>query len=189
MWSKGVAQEQCRNGVDTVPKRCHTGTMNLTPHVEKLRAQLIATTEIYGEESRELAGRVTVALEPATRLILLDVLSQAADEITGDLAPGSVEVRLREGEPEFVVTPPPTDSDYRRVSSVETGDFDDSGEASTARLNLRLPDSLKQRIEQAAGAEGLSLNSWLVRAASAALEAPATRRAPTGGDRYTGWIR
>ena len=188
--ASALGTSACQSGVDTVPIRCHTGTMNLTTHVEKLREQLIATTAIYGDETRELAGRVTVALEPATRLVLLDVLSQAADEISGDLAPGRVEVVLRAGEPEFVVTPPPTDSDYPRVSPIETAaDVDDSGEASTARLNLRLPDSLKQRIEQAAGAEGLSLNAWLVRAASAALDMPAARRAPTGGDRYTGWVR
>jgi hypothetical protein len=164
--------------------------MNLTTYVEKLREQLVSTTEIYGEEIRDLASRVTVALEPATRLVLLEVLSQAADEITGDLAPGRVEVVLRSGEPEFVVTPPPSDSDYQRVATVDTrAEIDESGDSSTARLNLRLPESLKQRIEQAAGTEGLSLNAWLVRAASAALETPAARRTPTGGDRYTGWIR
>lgn len=163
--------------------------MNLTTHVERLREQLIATTAMYGEETSELAGRVTVALEPATRLVLLEVLSQAAEEITGELAPGSVEVRIRGGEPEFVVTPAPADSDYRTSAIVQpTVDVDESGESSTARLNLRLPDSLKQRMELAAGAEGLSLNAWLVRAASAALDAPSTRRTPTGGDRYTGWI-
>jgi hypothetical protein len=164
--------------------------MNLTTYVEKLREQLVSTTEIYGEEIRDLASRVTVALEPATRLVLLEVLSQAADEITGDLAPGRVEVVLRSGEPEFVVTPPPSDSDYQRVATVDTrAEIDESGDTSTARLNLRLPESLKQRIEQAAGTEGLSLNAWLVRAASAALDTPAPRRTPTGGDRYTGWIR
>ena len=170
--------------------RCHTGTMHLTTHIEKLRGQLISATEMYGEETREVASRVTVALEPATRLVLLEVLSQAADEITGELAPGSVEVRLRAGEPEFVVTPPATESDFARVAPIEIpADVDDSGEASMARLNLRLPESLKQRIEHAAGTEGLSLNTWLVRAATAALETPAARRAPSGGDRYTGWIR
>ena len=35
--------------------------------------------------------------------MLLEALSAAADEITRELAPGSVEVRLRAGDPEFVV--------------------------------------------------------------------------------------
>lgn len=163
--------------------------MNLTTHVEKLREQLIATTAIYGEETRELAGSVTVALEPATRLVLLEVLSQAADEITGELAPGSVEVRIRGGEPEFVVTPAPADEDYKMMAGAPPRLEPEEDDSSMARLNLRLPESLKQRIEQAAGTEGLSLNAWLIRAAGAALDTPATRRNPTGGDRYTGWIR
>ena len=168
---------------------CHIGTMNLTTHVDKLREQLISTTEIYGEETQELAGRVAVALDPATRLVLLDVLSQAADEITGELAPGSVEVRLRGGEPEFVVTPPPSADDFGPSSpTVEVADTED-GE--TARLNLRLPENLKQRVEEAAGREGFSLNAWLIRAAHGALQGPtgSQRRSSSGGDHFTGWVR
>jgi hypothetical protein len=56
-----------------------------------------------------LARRSTAALESAVRLMLLDALSAAADEITLELAPGSVEVRLRAGDPDFVVTPAPID--------------------------------------------------------------------------------
>lgn len=184
--STTVAQWVCQHGVAVVPNLCHTGTMNLTAHVEKLVEQLIAM-EIYEQGTSALGGRLAVALDPATRLVLLDVLSQAAEEITGELAPGSVEVRLRGGEPEFVVTQPPTESEYQRPLDT-TADADDA-EGSTARLNLRLPESLKQRIEQAAGIEGLSLNTWIIRAASAALDTPATRRTSSGGDRYTGWIR
>ncbi len=163
--------------------------MNLTPYVEKLRDQLIATTEMFGEETWELAGRLTVSLEPVTRLVFLEVLSQAADEITGELAPGSVEVVLRGSEPGFVVTAPPISDDYAPSSHpVEIADGDD-GE--TARLNLRLPENLKQRVEEAAGKEGLSLNAWLIRAAHTALQTPsgAPRGAATGGDRFTGWVR
>jgi hypothetical protein len=163
--------------------------MNLTTHVEKLREQLIATTEIYGEEASEFAARVTVAIEPATRLVLLEALSQAADEITGELAPGSVDVRLRAGEPEFVVTPPPTADDYG--PSTKTVEVPDSEDGETARLNLRLPENLKQRVEAAASAEGLSLNAWLIRAAHSALQTPtgSSRGSATGGDRFTGWVR
>jgi uncharacterized protein (DUF1778 family) len=63
-----------------------------------------------------------------------------------------------------------------------------------SRINLRLPEYLKSRIEQAAGSEGLSVNSWLVRAAAAAVErADSGRgregRAAHGAQRYTGWAR
>ena len=39
-----------------------------------------------------------------------------------------------------------------------------------ARINLRMPDHLKSRIDRAAAGQGLSVNAWLVRAAAAALE-------------------
>jgi HicB family len=63
-----------------------------------------------------------------------------------------------------------------------------------SRINLRLPDHLKARIEQAAGSEGLSVNAWLVRAAASALQrnGPPRRREPRaskGAQRYTGWAR
>jgi uncharacterized protein (DUF1778 family) len=59
-----------------------------------------------------------------------------------------------------------------------------------SRINFRMPDRLKSRIEHAAGREGLSVNAWLVRAASAALEqSPLDQRAPVRGQRYTGWAR
>ena len=45
-----------------------------------------------------------------------------------------------------------------------------------SRINLRLSESLKGRIEEAAGQAGLSVNAWLVRAAAAALEG-----GPAGG--------
>lgn len=162
--------------------------MNLAGYVKNLQEQLAVAAEAGGREARELAGRLTSPLDAATRLILLEALSNAADEITRELAPGSVEVRLRGGEPEFVVTPPPTEEEFEGPGLEELVPTDESG---TARLNLRLPESLKQRIEDAASAEGLSLNAWLVRAASTALGTrPSTStRQRSGGDRYTGWVR
>lgn len=72
-----------------------------------------------------------------------------------------------------------------------TGEADENA---MSRINLRMPDHLKGRIEQAAGSEGLSVNAWLVRAAAVALERPAPdrrreRRAPQSAQRYTGWVR
>ena len=83
--------------------------MDLTPYVENLRRELAVAAEAGGEDARALAERLTAPLESAVRLMLLDALSAAADEITRELAPGSVELRLRAGEPDFVVTPPPAD--------------------------------------------------------------------------------
>jgi uncharacterized protein (DUF1778 family) len=63
-----------------------------------------------------------------------------------------------------------------------------------ARVNFRLSEHLKAKIEDAAAQEGLSVNAWLVRVAAAAVQSTdeardAGRRAPRGGQRLTGWVR
>ncbi|MEP7194358.1 MAG: hypothetical protein ABI903_16030 [Actinomycetota bacterium] len=172
--------------------------MDLGQYVNDLRHQLDVAAEAGGEEARALAERLTGPLESATRLVLLEALSAAASEITRDLAPGSVDVRLRGRDPEFVVTPPPVSPALEDVSDNSSGTRasptvpDDTDEGGTSRTTLRLPDHLKLRIEEAATREGLSVNAWLVRTVAAALE-PRIRRpdqhAPLGGERYTGWVR
>src|SRR5689334_20984867 len=121
--------------------------MDLTSYVDRLQEELATMAEAGGAEARALAERLTAALESAVRLMLLDVLSAAASEITRDLAPGSVDVRLRGRDPEFTVTSPPTSEPFDGAISDATVA---SEEAADARINLRVPESLKQRIEQAA---------------------------------------
>src|SRR3954469_19220913 len=82
--------------------------MNLTPYVDNLRRELAVAAEAGGEDARALAERLTAPLESAVRLMLLEALSDAADQITRELAPRSLEVRRRPAGPEFVVTPPAT---------------------------------------------------------------------------------
>jgi hypothetical protein len=162
--------------------------MDLTQYAENLRRELAVAAEAGGEDARALAERLTAPLESAIRLTLLDALSAAADEITRELAPGSVELRLRAGEPDFVVTPAPADEPVEP----EAAPPPEGDEAATARINLRLPEQLKAGIEQAAGRERLSVNSWLVRAAAGALapdDRDRRRRLRSGGQGYTGWVR
>jgi hypothetical protein len=113
-----------------------------------------------------------------------------------ELAPGSVELRLRGRNPEFVVTAAPVEQpvdDFSGASSASfgTADTDDGG---ISRINLRMPDHLKARIEEASSSEGLSVNTWLVRAASSTLDradAGGRRegRVSRGPGRFTGWVR
>src|ERR1700730_12227335 len=86
--------------------------MDLTLYVNTLREELAVAAEAGGEDARARAERLTAPLESAVRLALLDALSAAADEITRDLAPGSVDLRPRGREPSFVVTAPPTDHSF-----------------------------------------------------------------------------
>ncbi|GAA4899530.1 histidine kinase [Streptomonospora salina] len=184
--------------------------MDLLPYIDNLRHQLVVAAEAGDEDARAVAERLTTALEPAARLALLDALSAATDEITRDLAPGSVEVRLRGGRPDFIVTPPPTDeppedgtgggteTSQRRHDDV-AGDArgaagaSDADEGGTSRITLRMPENLKLRAEETARSEGLSANAWLVRAVAAALDT-GTRRVGRSASRrvgrnYTGWVR
>jgi siderophore synthetase component len=163
--------------------------MDLTPLVDSLRREFAVAAEAAGEDAVTLAERLSAPLESAIRLTLLDALSTAADEITRDLAPGSVEIRLRRRDPEFAVTLPaePAD-DTPEQPAVPVPDTEDGA---VSRINLRLPEQLKLRVEEAAGREKLSVNAWLVRTAAAALgpEKPARRRITGYGEKYTGWVR
>lgn len=199
-----------------VPKLCQNGAMNLSMYVESLRQQLEVAADAGGDDARALAERLTAPLESAARLVFLEVLSAAADEITRELAPGTVEVRLRGRDPGFVVTPSPAHGVFDEMATRPAGHSvpgpvaggpvsDDEGsqpvrtvpadgdEGAMSRLNLRLPDALKVRIEEAARQEGLSLNAWLVRIAVAALELDDRHRrfqpSPLGSQRFTGWVR
>lgn len=166
--------------------------MDLTPYIDNLRRELAVAAEAGGEDARGLAERLTAPLESAARLALLEALSAAAGEITRDLAPGSVEVRLRGRDPDFVVTSPPAEDEpgsgpAAAVRPPEPPEPEEGG--GTTRITLRLPEHLKPRIDEAAARMGLSVNAWLVRTASAALE-PGRSGPPAGmGRRYTGWVR
>ena len=162
--------------------------MELGQYVNDLQRQLVDAAANGAEDTRAVAERLAAGLDAATRLVLLDVLSAAMGEITRDLAPGSVDVRLRGREVEFVVTQPSTESDVDD-SPVASVDLDD---ASTSRTTLRLPDALKARVDEAAAADGLSVNTWLVRAVAVALQPKQRRSAQRTlrtGDNFAGWAR
>jgi hypothetical protein len=165
--------------------------MDLTTYVEHLRDELATAADAGGAEARALADRLTAPLESAIRLMLLDALSAAADEITRELAPGSVELRLRAGEPDFVVTPAPTDDAVESAPAEPPSPAAGADEGATARINLRLPEQIKAGVEQAAGRERMSVNAWLVRVVAAALARDDRPRRHGGrvGQSYTGWVR
>jgi hypothetical protein len=163
--------------------------MELGQYVTDLQRQLVDAAANGAEDTRAVAERLAAGLDAATRLVLLDALSAALGEITRDLAPGSVDLRLRGREVEFVVTQPNTEPDGDEQHPVATVDLDD---ASTSRTTLRLPDALKARVDEAALADGLSVNTWLVRAIAAALQPKQRRSAQRTlrtGDNFAGWAR
>ena len=157
--------------------------MMLRPYVDQLAGGIAGLVAPEPD-----AERIAAAIEPAVRLALLDALSAGADEITREIAPGSVEVRLRAGEPEFVVATAAELSSLPAAPPIVR----EPDDPATARINLRLPESLKAAVEQAANAERLSVNTWLVRAAEAAVArdtAGERRRGGRIGETYKGWAR
>ena len=160
--------------------------MLLDPYVEDLQRQLAVAADAGGDEARALAERLTAPLESAVRLTLLDALSAAADEITRELAPGSVELRLRAGDPEFAVA-----GAAATLEEPEPAPPPELEDAATARINLRLPESLKAEVEQAAARERQSVNTWLIGAIAAAVAAGDRPRQRGGriGQSYKGWVR
>ena len=172
--------------------------MDLTPYVASLGRELLTAVETGGDEASALVERLTVTMESAIRLALLEALSAAADEITADLAPDSVQVLLRGRDPKFVVTrrapeqPAAAAPEPAAPAEDVAAGFDDG---TTVRINVRLPEPLKAAIDEAAAKEGRSVNAWLVRAASAQLspKRDSVADALTGGipasQRFVGWVR
>ncbi|MFD1937944.1 toxin-antitoxin system HicB family antitoxin [Nonomuraea mangrovi] len=181
--------------------------MDLTQYIENLRREFGDAAEAAGPEARATADRLTGLLDSALRLTLIEVLSEAADELTREIEPGVVDVRIRGRQPEFVVTmpstwhagpsgaPTPPGAPYPPFPPappeppVPPGDADQG----TARMTLRLPEALKARIERAAATSGVSVNAWLVKALSGAVSGAASEpssqsRPPTVGRRISGWV-
>lgn len=172
--------------------------MDITPYVESLRHDLSAAAQAGGPEAAAAAERLALALDPAARLALMDALSQAAAEITADLPEGTVEVRLHGREPVFVVDVPRVPVAPSPPAPPSAPDPSEPAEdGTTARITLRLPETVKTRAEDLAARDGVSLNTWLVATVRDATgtgrsrqpDPPPGRARPSGrSHRMTGWV-
>jgi hypothetical protein len=159
--------------------------MELQPYVDRVRHELAVAAATGGPDTEALADRLTAPLESAIRLALLEALSDAAEQITRDLAPGSVDVRLRGRDPEFTVDP-----GVAELTAAPAAAPDSEDDGGTWRVTLRLPEHLRVGVDAAARGDGLSVNAWLVRAVSAALGGGGPRRPPgDAGKHFSGWVR
>lgn len=169
--------------------------MDLTPYVERLRRDLTDTVAAAGDDVRAVAERLTIALDPAVRMVLLEAMADAAAAISAELDTDTVDVRLTGREPQFVVTslspniatplappapPPPPNPD------------DDPGGQS--RITLRLPEVLKSRAEDLAVELSQSLNTWIVDAVRDSIEGRSAGATSAATDRrrrtqrVQGWV-
>jgi hypothetical protein len=141
--------------------------MDITPYVERLRHDLTQAAAAGDDRVRDAAERLGLALDPSMRLALMEALSQAAAEITSEMRAGSVDVRLTGRDLEFVVEHP-TPEPAAPVAAATPAGEDEEEDGPTARITLRLPESVKAKAEELAGRTGSSLNTWIVNVLRAA---------------------
>ena len=127
--------------------------MQTAPFIESLQADLRELAALGDENIAAAADRLASAIRSSAGLRLLDALSEAALEISAQLPFGHVDIRVSGQDPQFV---------FVQEEPTETAPHPEDG--MTARITLRLPESLKASVEAAAANEGVSVNTWLVRA-------------------------
>jgi len=155
--------------------------MDLTPHLEAVRSDLESLAD---EQAQASMTRLARAVEPAMQLRLLDVLGEAALELSQQLPGGHAEVRVAARDASIVYVP-------EEPGEPEPDAAADEEEGGTARLTLRMPEGLKVKVEATAAKEGLSANAWLVRTITRGVEGRRFEleigKAKRGGSRVTGW--
>jgi hypothetical protein len=153
--------------------------MQLHPYVAQVQAHLAAAAALGDDRTKQTAESLAAATEPAMRLAVLAAVSAAADDITSALldSPGAPTVSVRIDGDDLRVDVRVAETEPEAPAAAA-----DEADAS-ARISLRLSESLKTEIEAAARTEAVSVNTWLVRAAGLALGS--ARRPRPGWD--TGW--
>src|SRR4051794_40169702 len=152
--------------------------MQIDGYVQALREDLVRVAAVGDESTARSAELLAVALESAVGRRLLEALGEAALELNAQLDDGRVEVRFAGGDPELVY-----------VRDEETLPAEQADEAFTARITLRLPESLKARLETSAAREGVSVNTWLVQVLSRAGESRPSTGSGGSRRRLTGYGR
>jgi len=150
--------------------------MQMAPYIEALRADLAEIAALGDEATAQAAQRLSVALRSSVGLRMLDALTEAALELSAQIPSGHVEVRLAGQDPTLVFVA------EQPAEALAVADDDQS-----ARITLRLPESLKAKLDAAAAREGVSVNTWLIRALSRAVSSP--RPSTRVGNRLTGFGR
>jgi HicB family len=149
--------------------------MEMARFVQGLESDLAAVAAVGDEQTAAAAERLIQAIRGSAGLRLLDALGEAALEVSGQLPSGHVEVRLSGQDPAFVY-----------VGEAETApEAAAADDGLTARITLRLPENLKAQVEAAAAREGISVNSWLVRA----LQRSVAPRVQRSGNRLRGFAQ
>src|SRR5690625_496443 len=169
---------------------CHHDVMDVNTYLSSLRQALANAASTSTPEVQDAADRLAQSLEPALRLALMELASDLAAEVTSRLDGALAEVRPRRRPPDLVAD---QQAPTERPAPAPAPAAPPAPEAaSQTRVALRLPESLQVRVDEAAASDGVSINSWLVRAVQTALTTPGhhSSTGPAGvGRRMTGWVR
>jgi hypothetical protein len=149
--------------------------MQIDGHIQAIREDLARIAAVGDESTARAAELLSLALESSLSRRLIEALSEAALELSPQLDDGRVDVRFAGADPELV---------FVREEAEEPAPSPD--ETLSARITLRLPEALKQRVEDAASREGVSVNTWIVQALGR-MSSGTTRR--SSGRRLTGYGR
>jgi hypothetical protein len=144
---------------------------------DTLQADLEAVGSLGSEKAARVAERLIAVTIPLAKARMLEAFSLAANELADALDVDGVDLRVNGDEVTFVAS-------ERHEPPVPPRPAD--GGSEQARFSLRLPDDLKARIDERASADGVSTNTWIVRALEGSL-GRAPRNAP--GRRLSGFGR
>ena len=152
--------------------------MQTAQFIEALQSDLRELAQLGGDELVQAAHSLEGAVKQSATLRLIDALTQVALEVSSQLPNGHLDVRLSGQDPELVYVE--EEGEEPQAQAAEDG--------LTARITLRLPDSLKTTLERAAEMEGVSVNTWLVRALQRSVSSGGGR-AVRSGKRITGYAQ
>lgn len=147
--------------------------MDVTPYVTGLREDLMSAAAAGDEHTQRTAALLAAAIEPAARLAVMNALADLAAEVTEALdGERVVEVRLDGRQVRVAVNEPararPSEEPPAPPPAPPLGDPGD-----ISRITLRLMEQIKNRAEQAANSQGMSLNAWISQAVQGALHGSA----------------
>ncbi len=143
--------------------------MQLSNTIEGLQEDLERLAGLGNEAVTEAATLLSGAMGGPATVRLLDLLGEAASELGQQLPAGRVELRITGRDAELVY-----------VDDAGAPAEADLSDDQSARISLRLPEQLKAQIERAAASEGVSANTWIVRALSRSTSSGRSRSTSSG---------
>jgi len=158
--------------------------MKMSLVVDGLRGDVISVGELGDETVADVAERIGEVLSRSIPSRILDLLSEVAAEVSAELPDGRVEIRVAGDDVDLAYVESPSAGGTGPEGADDGGPERDRD--MSARITLRLSESLKARVEEGAAREGISVNTFIVRTLEHAASGE-HRRKSHGGNRLRGY--